>query len=162
MSSIIRHMQKNDIISVQEIAKKSWQQTYEGISPHEIQDRFLQAAYSRDRLQGRLEKSLFLVAIIGESIVGFANFSNVVNGEAELFSIYLLPETQGKGIGTTLLQEGIKMLPDLTSLLVCVEKENTIGMNFYEAKGFKKTEEFDELFDGHLLKTVKLSLSLNA
>ncbi|WP_370044533.1 N-acetyltransferase family protein [Lysinibacillus sp. RC79] len=153
-------MQKNNIIFVQEIAKKSWHHTYEGIIPHEIQNRFLQVAYSRDRLLDRIENSLFLVAILDESIVGFANFSNVVDGEAELYSIYLLPETQGKGIGTALLQEGIKMLPDLTSLLVCVEKENTIGMNFYQAKGFKKIEEFDELFDGHLLKTVKLSLKL--
>ncbi|MEY9977647.1 ribosomal protein S18 acetylase RimI-like enzyme [Lysinibacillus sp. RC79] len=160
MLSIIRHMQKNNIIFVQEIAKKSWHHTYEGIIPHEIQNRFLQVAYSRDRLLDRIENSLFLVAILDESIVGFANFSNVVDGEAELYSIYLLPETQGKGIGTALLQEGIKMLPDLTSLLVCVEKENTIGMNFYQAKGFKKIEEFDELFDGHLLKTVKLSLKL--
>ncbi|MFJ3387420.1 MULTISPECIES: GNAT family N-acetyltransferase [unclassified Lysinibacillus] len=153
-------MQKNDIISVQEIAKKSWHQTYKGIIPIEIQDCFLQAAYSSDQLLSRLEKSLFLVAILEESIVGFANFSNVVDGEAELYSIYLLPETQGKGIGTTLLQEGIKMLPDLTSLLVCVEKENTKGMNYYQAKGFKKLEEFDELFDGHLLKTVKLGLNI--
>lgn len=153
-------MQKNDIISVQEIAKKSWHQTYKGIIPIEIQDRFLQVAYSSDRLLSRLEKSLFLVAILEESLVGFANFSNVVEGEAELYSIYLLPEIQGKGIGTALLQEGIKMLPDLTSLLVCVEKENTKGMNFYQAKGFKKLEEFDELFDGHLLKTVKLGLNI--
>ncbi|UPW81637.1 GNAT family N-acetyltransferase [Lysinibacillus sp. Ag94] len=160
MISIIRHMQKNDIISVQEIAKKSWHQTYKGIIPIEIQDRFLQAAYSSDRLLSRLEKSLFLVAILEESLVGFANFSNVVEGEAALYSIYLLPEIQGKGIGTALLQEGIKMLPDLTSLLVCVEKENTKGMNFYQAKGFKKLEEFDELFNGHLLKTVKLGLNI--
>ncbi|TDX93478.1 UNVERIFIED_CONTAM: acetyltransferase (GNAT) family protein [Lysinibacillus xylanilyticus] len=93
-------------------------------------------------------------------IVGFANFSNIVDGEAELYSIYLLPETQGKGIGTALLQEGLKMPPDLKSLLVCVEKENTIGMNFYQAKGFKQLEEFDELFDGHLLKTVRLGLNI--
>ncbi|KOS61575.1 GNAT family acetyltransferase [Lysinibacillus sp. FJAT-14222] len=153
-------MQKNDIIFVQEIAKKSWHQTYEGIIPNDIQDRFLQTAYSSERLLGRLENSLFLVAILEDSIVGFANFSNVVDGEAELYAIYLLPETQGKGIGTALLREGINLLPDVTSLLVCVEKENAIGMNFYQAKGFKKLEEFDELFDGHLLKTVKLGLTI--
>ncbi|MGE7910352.1 N-acetyltransferase family protein [Lysinibacillus xylanilyticus] len=152
-------MEKNDIIFVQEIAKKSWHQTYEGIIPNEIQDRFIEAAYSSDRLLSRLENSLFLVAILEESIVGFANFSKVVDGEAELYSIYLLHETQGKGIGTALLQEGINLLPDLTSLLVSVEKENTIGMNFYQAKGFKKLGEFDELFDGHLLKTVKLGIN---
>ncbi len=160
LTLIIRQMQENDIIFVQEIAKKSWHKTYEGIIPRNIQDRFLQAAYSYDRLKLRLESSPFLVAIFEESVVGFANFSNVVNGVAELFAIYLLPETQGKGIGTALLQEGINMFPDLTSVIVCVEKENTIGMNFYQAKGFLKIEEFDDVFDGHILKTVKLGLTI--
>ncbi len=89
-------MQKNDIIFVQEIAKKSWHQTYEGIIPNEIQDRFIEAAYSSDRLLSRLENSLFLVAILEESIVGFVNFSKVVDGEAELYSIYYFLKLRAK------------------------------------------------------------------
>ncbi|MEX3745916.1 MULTISPECIES: GNAT family N-acetyltransferase [Lysinibacillus] len=160
MTLIIRQMVENDIIFVQEIAKKSWHTTYEGIIPRDIQDRFLQAAYCNDRLKVRLENSPFLVAIYEESIVGFANFSNVTNGVAELLAIYLLPDIQGKGIGTALLQEGIKILHDLKSFIVCVEKENTIGMDFYQAKGFIKMEEFDDVFDGHIFKTVKLCLTI--
>lgn len=156
LTLIIRQMQENDITFVQEIARISWHHTYEGIIPRDIQDRFLQLAYSRERLIERLINSPFLVAIFDERLVGFANFSNVTQGEAELHAIYLHPDMHGKGVGTALLQEGLRMLPNLSSLFVCVEKENKLGMHFYQAKGFIAIEEFDEQFDGHLLKTVKL------
>jgi len=67
---------------------------------------------------------------------------------------------RGKGIGFALLQQGIHMLSEIKSLIVCIEKENTSGMSFYQARGFVKIAEFDDLFDGHLLKMVKLSLKL--
>lgn len=156
LTLIIRQMQENDITFVQEIARISWHHTYEGIIPRDIQDRFLQLAYSREPLIERLINSPFLVAIFDEWLVGFANFSNVTQGEAELHAIYLHPDMHGKGVGTALLQEGLRMLPNLSSLFVCVEKENKLGMHFYQAKGFVAIEEFDEQFDGHLLKTVKL------
>jgi len=47
-------------------------------------------------LKERLESSPFLVAILEESIVGFANFSNGKNDEAKLLAIYVLLETQGE------------------------------------------------------------------
>ena len=64
------------------------------------------------------------------------------------------------GIGSALLQLGIHMFSEIKSLIVCIEKENTSGMSFYQARGFVKIAEFDDLFDGHLLKMVKLSLKL--
>jgi len=32
--------------------------------------------------------------------------------------------------------------------------------NFYEAKGFKVVKEFDEEFEGHVLKTIRMVLNL--
>ncbi len=75
-------------------------------------------------------------------------------------AIYILPETQGKGIGSALLQQGIQMFSEIKSLIVYVEKENTTGMSFYQARGFVRIAEYDDLFDGHILKTIKLSLKL--
>lgn len=72
----------------------------------------------------------------------------------------ILPETQGKGIGSALLQQGIQMFSEIQSLIVCVEKENTTGMSFYHARGFVRIAEYDDLFDGHILKKIKLSLKL--
>ncbi len=65
---------------------------------------------------------------------------------------------QHKGIGTALLENGIQQLENPTTLTVCVEKENTIAMRFYQAKGFQFVEEFDDLFDGHVLKTIRMAL----
>ena len=128
-------MNEVDISFVQEIAQTTWAATYEGIIPKHIQERFLQAAYSNERLTCRLQTSPFLVATVGESLIGFANFSNVnEEGQAELLAIYLLPTAQHKG--------------------------NKIGRQFYSAKGFQQVEEFDELFEGHMLKTIRLILPL--
>lgn len=67
-------------------------------------------------------------------------------------AIYILPETQGKGIGSALLQQGIQMFSEIKSLIVYVEKENTTGMSFYQARGFVRIAEYDDLFDGHILQ----------
>lgn len=101
------------------------------------------------------------MATVGESLIGFANFSHVnEEGQAELFAIYLLPTAQHKGIGSALLENGIQRLQGATSLTVCVEKDNRIGRQFYSAKGFQQVDEFDELFEGHMLKTIRLILPL--
>lgn len=161
MTLIIRQMNEDDISFVQEIAQTSWTATYEGIIPKHIQERFLQAAYSDERLTCRLQTSPFLVATVGESLIGFANFSHInEERQAELLAIYLLPTAQHKGIGSALLENGIQRLQGATSLTVCVEKDNKIGRQFYSAKGFQQVEEFDELFEGHMLKTIRLILPL--
>lgn len=153
-------MTQDDIPFVQEISKTSWHTTYEGIIPRSIQDKFLQNAYSEDRLIQRLQGSPFFVAELNETLVGFAHFSNVKEEQAELFAIYLMPDIQGQGIGTALLQHGIQVLLDATTLIVCVEKDNLKGIHFYNAKGFKILDEFEETFDGHVLKTVRMVLEL--
>ncbi|WP_245622801.1 GNAT family N-acetyltransferase [Lysinibacillus contaminans] len=160
MTLIIRHMTQDDIPFVQEISRTSWHATYEGIIPRPIQDKFLQTAYSRNRLMHRFQDSPFFVAEHNGTLVGFANFSNVKDELAELFAIYLIPKIQGQGIGTALLQHGMQALQGAKSLTVCVEKDNITGVHFYNAKGFQISDEFDDQFDGHILKTVRMVLEL--
>jgi ribosomal protein S18 acetylase RimI-like enzyme len=161
MELIIRKMQKEDIPQVQQVAKTSWNSTYEGIIPLEIQESFLKAAYNDDMMQRRLERSFIFVSEVNGKVVGFANFSPVKeDGMTELLAIYLFPEYQGKGIGTALLKEGIKNLEGVKEVFVNVEKDNQIGTNFYKAKGFEVVSEFDDDFDGHILKTVRMVLKV--
>lgn len=158
----IRQMQEQDIPFVQEVAKTSWNSTYENIIPLDVQANFLQMAYNPEQLQKRLRHSLFLVATDAGRIVGFANFSNVnEDGKAELAAIYLHPQYQGAGIGSALLRKGIEQLDGIQSVFINVEKENWSGLSFYAAKGFQVIEEFDEDFNGHTLKTVRMELKLN-
>ena len=102
-----------------------------------------------------------LVAEADEVIAGFANFTPVnEQGQTELSAIYLLSEYQGEGIGSALLKTGIEKLKDVNEIHLEVEKENAIGTTFYKAKGFKTVDEYDENFGGHILKTVRMELTL--
>ncbi|AMO84103.1 putative acetyltransferase [Solibacillus isronensis B3W22] len=158
---IIRTMHVEDIPQVQDVAKKSWNATYEGIIPFEIQEKFLKVAYNNDRMKQRLERSFLFVAEIDSNVVGFANFSPVYDeGKAELGAIYLYPEYQGKGIGSALLQKGINELEGVEEIYINVERDNEIGKSFYDAKGFQVLKEFDDNFEGYILKTVRMVLNV--
>lgn len=161
MTVIIRSMDYTDINEVQRIAKVSWNATYEGIIPLEIQDNFLKSAYNDEQMKLRLERSVIYIAEVEGQVAGFANYSPVRDGgKVELAAIYLHPNFQGQGIGTTLLQQAVTELDGLKNIYINVEKDNTIGMNFYKAKGFEVVEEFDDDFDGHILKTVRMVLKV--
>lgn len=159
MTYVVREMNARDIAAVQEVAKVAWHDTYKGIIPEEVQITFLKQAYSDEMMKRRLEHSHLFVAEVEDQIVGFANFSPIkYQNEAELGAIYLLPEHQGKGIGTALLQRGITLLEGVRKIYIHVEAVNEKGKRFYEAKGFAPLEKFEEDFEGHMMQTVRMVL----
>ncbi|QED47947.1 GNAT family N-acetyltransferase [Cytobacillus dafuensis] len=161
MDFFIRKMTVEDIPQVQKVAKTSWNHTYDGIIPKDIQENFLKSAYNDEMMKRRIDQSFIYVSEVDGEIVGFANFSPVKEDrQMELGAIYLLPDYQGKGIGSALLHEGIKHAKDVSQVFINVEKDNKIGKAFYDAKGFKLVSEFEENFDGHLLNTVKMVLNV--
>ena len=160
MTITIRNMQLIDIEAVANVATKSWHATYEGIIPQQIQNRFLAMAYSKERLKQRCEKTPMYVATERDNIIGFANFSNVKKDrEVELSAIYLLPTVWGRGIGSQLLAYGIDQLSP-SVIFINVEAENGVGKQFYIARNFQVVEEFEEDFEGHTLKTIRMMLKL--
>ncbi|KFZ43124.1 N-acetyltransferase [Anoxybacillus flavithermus] len=160
MAYVIRKMKQEDIKQIQYIAKITWNVTYEGIIPSDVQENFLKSAYSDERMKQRLDRSILFVAEMDEKIVGFANFSPIgKDGSVELWALYVHPKQQGKGIGSALLQKGIQ-IDGVNEIYVNVEKDNQIGKTFYEAKGFEVVKEFVEEFDGHTLKTIRMVLKL--
>ena len=151
-------MESKDIKEVKNIAEISWHDTYDGIIPVEIINNFLNAAYNEDALSHRLKASPFYVVKVDNKVLGFANFSNKHDNEdIELAAIYLNPSNQNQGLGSALLEYGCKQLKP-NNVLVSVESENRKGKDFYLKKGFEIIEEFDDEFDGHILKTVRMSL----
>ncbi len=149
-------MKQDDIAAVQQIAKISWNDTYKGIIPDDIQNLFIERTYSNGMMMKRLEKTSMYVALHNEEIVGFANFTRVdEDGDVELTAIYLLPSHQHLGYGKYLLNEGLQNIQNAHQLFVYVESENHKGRAFYERNNFVCIEEFDEVFEGHPLSTAK-------
>lgn len=163
MDIVVRKMVEKDISGVQQVAKASWNDTYKGIIPLNIQERFLKSAYSTDTMIRRLKNSFIFVAELERNIIGFANFSPVnKHGTTELGAIYLYPEYQRKGIGTALLEHGINHLEGVKEILIHVEKNNQSGFHFYQAKGFNKVDEFKDTLFGHVVQTNQMILRLDS
>ncbi|EON70241.1 GNAT family N-acetyltransferase [Lysinibacillus sphaericus] len=160
MKLLIRKMKKEDMSKVTKIATESWHGTYDGIIPRIIQDNFLSQAYNSKMLEIRYLQTPFYVAELNGEIVGFANYSNINNDRSiELSAIYLHPCYKNMGIGSELLYKGIQELK-AELIYVNVETANGIGITFYNAKGFQIVDEFDDDFDGHILKTTRMVLKI--
>lgn len=161
MNVTIRTLTEIDMTKVQDVATKSWNDTYDGVIPLEVQSRFLQQAYSRATLLHRMEHSHFFIAVLDSEIIGFANFSLLdENHQVELGALYLLPNVTGQGIGTHLLETGIGRIGQVKEVLVQVEKQNKDAMQFYLSKGFTYIKECKEIFYGHPLESIQLMLYL--
>jgi len=159
MDLIIRPMEEKDIPDVQYVVKKSWNHTYYDIIPEEVQNNFLNSAYSDEMLKKRLEQIVFVAEDKGK-IVGFINLNETNKPNIyDLTAIYLLPAYQGKGIGTKLIKHSIQEVEVFEELSLEVEKSNINAVNFYKKLGFKIVDEYDDEFDGHVLKTLEMSLS---
>lgn len=102
------------------------------------------------------------VAEYSGKVTGFANFSKPDNQHiSELTAIYILPDYQRLGIGLALLEYGISKLEQVRNIDVIVEKANIKGYNFYKKLGFEVLDEFEEDFDGHMLKSIKMRLNID-
>lgn len=160
----IRSASITDVIGIQTVARRTWNSTYAGIIPAEVQDRFLDNYYSLPALQESIAQgnSWFFVAAALEEIVGYAQFF-MRTGEdksGELTRIYVLPEWQGKGIGKRMLDQGVSALKQAGAdcLFVTVERDNLIGRGFYEKQGFYQAREFTYELAGLELPMVEYRL----
>ncbi|MDJ1089304.1 GNAT family N-acetyltransferase [Macrococcus caseolyticus] len=160
MNYKIRNMTEDDIPKIQHIAKLSWHDTYAEIIPFHIQDNFLEMAYSSSMLEKRLALTKMYVAEFEGQVVGFANFSKDENGIVELTAIYLLSDYRNLRIGSALIKHGISRMEGIKFIDVVVEKENKVGYNFYKKFGFVVQDEFEDDFDGHILQSVRMRLTL--
>lgn len=130
-----------DITHIQAIAREAWPATFKDIlSPEQI-DYMMQMMYSSDALVEQLSKlnHRFLLAQEEGCYVGYISFETNYRQQhkTKIHKIYLLPGTQGKGIGRKLFEEvsalALQHADHILSLNV--NRENK-AINFYKKIGF--------------------------
>lgn len=92
----------------------------------------------KERLRNIPENERRLVAKVDGRIVGV---SRVIKEEGHntLQTLYVLPEYQGKGVGTALWEEGRKFLDPTKDVVLEVATYNENAINFYKKLGFEDT-----------------------
>ncbi|MDN4071740.1 GNAT family N-acetyltransferase [Fictibacillus terranigra] len=133
---------EEDIKEVARVYVDCWKTTYEGLVPDDYLER-LSYEEAEHRWLNFLkdENGPFIYMAINHSgkIIGFASGKSTEdeNFEGELYSLYLLPECRGSGVGRQLISYVAKSFKEkgIHSMMVWVMKRNKSGVGFYERMG---------------------------
>lgn len=162
----IRLLAKEELPLVQSIAYRTWPSTFAEILTPEQIEYMLNWMYSLEMLQSQFEKGhTFLLAEDNGEEFGFAGFElNYAEGpKAKLHKIYLLPSSQGKGVGKALIFEVAKRArkSGQKNLLLNVNKYNQKAIDFYLRIGFQEIyKEVINIGNGYVMDDVVMELEL--
>lgn len=148
---------KDQLYIVRDLAYTIWPDTYGEILSEAQLDYMLENFYALPALEKQLEDNhVFLLAEENGKYYGFSSYELNCNrsGKTKLHKIYVLPETQGKGLGKLILTEVEKAarLAKNTHLFLNVNRYN-IAQEFYKRLGFDIVHEEDiEIGNGYLME----------
>ncbi|MBL7565845.1 GNAT family N-acetyltransferase [Staphylococcus saccharolyticus] len=154
----VRQATQNDVVAIRDVATKAWYNTYLNIYAGSMVNELLAASYNETHLRKRLTEQLFLVVEEVGEIVGFANF--IYGEELYLSAHYVRPESQHKGYGTSLLEEGLKRFKErYDTVYLEVDNKNRHGIDYYKDHGFTilrsyQPEMYGETMDLALMKKI--------
>lgn len=145
-----------DFIVIQKLAHQIWPVAYADILAEEQMKYMLDAFYSETALMDNYNNGCqFVLVKENNTVLGFAGFEHFENNkQTKIHKLYLLPESQGKGIGKLLIEYiGIKASDKgFSTLLLNVNRFNK-ALYFYEKLGFSIVEEVDiEIGEGYLME----------
>lgn len=144
----IRKALPSDAEAIALVQKESWLSTYCSPAYHVTRENILAWFSDFDARTKRWAKRIHMldwktngvwVAHNCEQILGFVA-PKVADEKARVGAIYLLPEAQGKGIGSALLGKVFELFPD-RDIYLDVVTYNTSAIRFYTKHGFLPTGE---------------------
>jgi ribosomal protein S18 acetylase RimI-like enzyme len=146
----IRPGRPADAEGIAAVYVEAWRSAYAGIIPNAVLVRMSSGAQARDWAQ-QLSRRRFLDSILvadlsGHGIVGFGSCGAARNTllphAGEIYTLYVAPEHQERGVGRALLMQLFVALVDrgLNSAVVWVLSMNPARF-FYEAMGGRRVAE---------------------
>jgi ribosomal protein S18 acetylase RimI-like enzyme len=148
----------SDIKLIQEIAHATWPITYGEILSKEQLDYMLDLIYSDEALTNHYHKKEQLFYLISEDEVnlGFIGIEHNYRDEAvtRIHKIYLLPQTQGKGIGKKVIDEIEKFALENNSKVLSLNVNRfNAALGFYKKIGFEVIDEANiDIGNGYLME----------
>lgn len=169
---IYRQFKDSDADEVYQVAKKSWQVTYNDIFSPEYIGKFVNQAYAPNSLRSTIPQieagwTRFWVAEDDNNVVGFAQvgYSSTrlekedPKNEIYLYRIYLDHKYIGKGVGSALLNlvDNWGKSEEKDYYVCYCHNDNEIGKLFYSRKKFENVPERDNLDENEIFLLKKLN-----
>ncbi len=171
----IRPAVPDDARAIAEIHVGGWRAFYRGHAPDELLAGFdperraqgWRSDIERRSRPGRPER-IWVIERDGE-VVGFCSTGpsgepDADDGTAEVFAIYLRPDTVGTGAGRAIFAHAVEDLRarGFTRGVLWVLGSNDMGRHFYEAAGWRPDgAEKDQAWGRHVLHEVRYAIDLS-
>jgi len=164
MSYTIRPARLTDVNGVTEVALHTWDVTYvQTVAPHNRRQ-LLNRAYNPRALHEAIshERGWFLVALQGETVVGFAQYVRRFDGRGELVRIYVHPDHQRHGQPRGFLAIGLTAMAatGIDHCYVSAEANNAAARAFYERFGFRLHREYGRFMGDQIICLVEYTASI--
>jgi diamine N-acetyltransferase len=147
-----------DIPTIRELADAIWPPTFGDILSSAQIEYMLEMMYSEQAIKRQITELNHVFLFINENkkTLGYISYElNYKNStQTKIHKIYLLPETQGKGLGTMLMKEVEKLAVEnkQNSLTLNVNKYNK-ALHFYHKLGYQTTgNENIDIGNGFLME----------
>jgi diamine N-acetyltransferase len=144
--------------AIRTIACKTWPHTFCAVMPKEQIDYMLELIYNEQSLKEQMvkKKHQFLLVLKNDDPVGFASYELNYRNASQLMvhKIYLLPQSQGLGIGTKVFDylTGIAKTNNQKLLRLKVFYKNNKAEAFYKKYGFANAgTESTDIGNGYII-----------
>lgn len=158
MSQIFKMVEATpqDAELIEQLAHKIWADAYRDILSTEQMEYMLTMMYTPEVLRQQMtDGHTFLLAYLSDKPVGFAGFSIKHNDVKywKLHKIYLLPETQGKGLGKALMEEVFRQVKQVGGEYLDLNvNRNNKAQFVYQKIGFEIIDSGDfEIGNGYFM-----------
>lgn len=155
----------SDISTLRDFNNRVWPQTYTPILG-EVQVRYmLDKFYTPEALAHQMTtlQHEFFYATNHQEWLAFASIGPIDEVTYKLHKLYVLPATQGTGLGHKMLQHITQLLRqrNIQHLELNVNIYNQKAIQFYEAKGFTQTLKEDiDIGSGYYMNDYRYKLDL--
>lgn len=152
---------------VKKIAEETWPKTFGQILTPEQISYMLEMMYNLEVLKSQVNERghHYVLASEAGKHLGFCSFEHHIDQSAKtkIHRIYIMPDTQGKGIGKLLLAyvaDRSKSKGD-NALYLNVNRFNEKAIQFYERVGFRKIkEEVIDIGNGFVMDDFVMEIGL--
>lgn len=163
-----------DAEAVCNVLRQTWLDTYPneeaGITREDIQRR-VEGEHGeripqnierwRDRIETKDGTTAVYVARAGDKIIGMTA-PGIINDQRRIGAIYVLPEAQGKGVGSQLMQKALTWHGSKEDIFLAVASYNQNAIDFYKRFGFvptgKPIEDEGDVFNGKQIPEIEMVL----
>ena len=149
----IRYVNETDDLGqISSIYEQSWRKTYKGMLPSRYLKKIPEGNWT-ERINHFCSRSMVMVSA-GEYI-GTVSFGECrmeqYSGWGEIYSLYLLPQYTGKGLGKRLMDRALSEMKEkgFTNILLFALEQNLTARKFYENYGFTLSGDMMKKKFGH-------------